>query len=284
MKTIREVCKIVGITRKTLRGYDEIGLLSPTEKSEDGNHEWLYDNDAIGALKYIQIFIEAGYARKKIRDLLNSPSFNPVEEYKKLLEQLKKKRDRINGMIDFIELMINIGNFSERTALALSHLNNSAMYQGMSFTKVLDTSFTEESFQEDEDKEQSAVSLKLFYTLLAVGALHEKPVISKHVQGCVKDYYDLFCKICLSDSENAEEVKKVFEQLSVAETTALILYSTEEMMKESDAHEFIELQVGSEGIEFIPKAITAFGKANCTPEEDFAQMYAELKAYYKEEE
>lgn len=36
MKKLSEVCKIVGVTRRTLQEYDKIGLLKPTSKTESG--------------------------------------------------------------------------------------------------------------------------------------------------------------------------------------------------------------------------------------------------------
>ena len=58
MKKLSEVCKIVGVTRRTLQEYDKIGLLKPTSKTESGY--WLYDDTAIQTLILIQIFVEGG--------------------------------------------------------------------------------------------------------------------------------------------------------------------------------------------------------------------------------
>ena len=69
MKKLSEVCKTVGVTRRTLQEYDKIGLFSPTSKTDNGY--WLYDDDAIKKLVLIQVFIEAGYERKKIKAILN---------------------------------------------------------------------------------------------------------------------------------------------------------------------------------------------------------------------
>ena len=70
MKKLSEVCKIVGVTRRTLQEYDKIGLLKPTSKTESGY--WLYDDRAIQALFAIQVFVECGYKRKAIKSLFAS--------------------------------------------------------------------------------------------------------------------------------------------------------------------------------------------------------------------
>ena len=50
MKTVKDVSKISGVSIRTLRYYDEIGLLKPTELSDAGYR--LYDNKALELLHY----------------------------------------------------------------------------------------------------------------------------------------------------------------------------------------------------------------------------------------
>lgn len=45
MKTVKDVSEITGISIRTLRYYDEIGLLKPTKLTEAGYR--LYDNKAV---------------------------------------------------------------------------------------------------------------------------------------------------------------------------------------------------------------------------------------------
>ena len=59
MKTAKELQKILGVTRKALRVYDEIGLLCPIVKPR-GNKPWLYDDNAVQKLLLITIYTEIG--------------------------------------------------------------------------------------------------------------------------------------------------------------------------------------------------------------------------------
>ena len=88
MKTLRKVCEMVGTTRKTLRGYDEIGLLHPTAKTENGY--WLYDDEAIRKLRFIQIFADAGYERSTIKEILENPAADFGDEYDHVIQSLEK--------------------------------------------------------------------------------------------------------------------------------------------------------------------------------------------------
>ena len=54
MKTVNEVSKLTGVSRRTLQYYDKIGLLRPTEYTESGYR--LYDDAALERLQQILLF------------------------------------------------------------------------------------------------------------------------------------------------------------------------------------------------------------------------------------
>ena len=56
MKTVKDVSEISRVSIRTLRYYDEIGLLKPTELSDAGYR--LYDNKALERLQEIMFFKE----------------------------------------------------------------------------------------------------------------------------------------------------------------------------------------------------------------------------------
>ena len=49
MKTVKEVSEITGVSIRTLRYYDEIGLLKPTALTKAGYR--MYDNKALEKLQ-----------------------------------------------------------------------------------------------------------------------------------------------------------------------------------------------------------------------------------------
>ena len=56
MKTVKEISMITGVSIRTLRYYDEISLLKPTELTQTGYR--LYDNKALEKLQEILFFRE----------------------------------------------------------------------------------------------------------------------------------------------------------------------------------------------------------------------------------
>jgi len=108
MKTIREVCKLVGVTRRTLQEYDRIGLLSPANKDSrtSSNDAWLYSDQDVWKLIQIQTLVAAGMKRKDIRELLKDPEFKMEQTIPLAIEHLQKE-------ISFAERRIkNLKNIS----------------------------------------------------------------------------------------------------------------------------------------------------------------------------
>ena len=100
MKTVKEVAEITGISIRTLRYYDEIGLLKPTQLSDAGYR--LYDGKALERLQEIMFFRELEIPLVDIKSILDNPGFDREQilvTQKALLEQ---KRNRLNGIIELI--------------------------------------------------------------------------------------------------------------------------------------------------------------------------------------
>lgn len=70
MKTVHDVCKETGITRKTLFYYDKIGLLNPTNRNGK-QHGKMYSSSAIARLKTIMAYQSCGLTLKEIDAILN---------------------------------------------------------------------------------------------------------------------------------------------------------------------------------------------------------------------
>ncbi|MCI6429926.1 MAG: MerR family transcriptional regulator [Lachnospiraceae bacterium] len=100
MKTVKEVAMITGVSIRTLRYYDEIGLLRPTELTETGYR--LYDNKALEKLQEILFFRELEIPLIDIKKIIDNPNYDKEQiliTQKNLLEQ---KRNRLNGIIELI--------------------------------------------------------------------------------------------------------------------------------------------------------------------------------------
>lgn len=101
MKTVKEVSQLAGISIRTLRYYDEVGLLKPTQVSEAGYR--LYDDKALERLQEIMFFKEMEIPLEQIKQIVEDPTLDRQEVLLLQKAVLEKKRNRLNGLIELIE-------------------------------------------------------------------------------------------------------------------------------------------------------------------------------------
>ncbi len=100
MKTVKDVSEITGVSIRTLRYYDEIGLLKPTELTEAGYR--LYDNKALEKLQEIMFFRELEIPLADIKEMMENPDYDREQALSAQKTLLEHKRNRLNGIIELI--------------------------------------------------------------------------------------------------------------------------------------------------------------------------------------
>ena len=100
MKTVKDVSEITGVSIRTLRYYDEIGLLKPTELTEAGYR--LYDNKALEKLQEIMFFRELEIPLVDIKKIMDNPNYDKEQALLAQKSLLEQKRNRLNGIIELI--------------------------------------------------------------------------------------------------------------------------------------------------------------------------------------
>jgi DNA-binding transcriptional MerR regulator len=83
---------------RTLHHYDAIGLLKPAQVTEAGYR--LYDDAALGRLQTILLFRELQFPLKEIRDLLDTPDFDPMAALDDQIRLLQLRREHLDRLID----------------------------------------------------------------------------------------------------------------------------------------------------------------------------------------
>lgn len=100
MKTVKDVSEITGVSIRTLRYYDEIGLLKPTELTQAGYR--LYDNKALEKLQAIMFFRELEIPLIDIKKIMDNPNYDKEQALLAQKSLLEHKRNRLNGIIELI--------------------------------------------------------------------------------------------------------------------------------------------------------------------------------------
>ncbi len=113
--TVSEVSRLSGVSVRTLRYYDEIGLLPPTEVTEAGYR--LYDEQALHRLQCILLYRELEFPLKEISAIMSGSSFDMVQSLERQIELLEKKRTHLDNLIILAKgikvLGVNKLDFSE---------------------------------------------------------------------------------------------------------------------------------------------------------------------------
>lgn len=101
MKTVHEVSKLTGVSKRTLQYYDKIGLLKPSVRTEAGYR--LYDDKALERLQQILLFRELEFSLNEIQSILEAPDFDRAKALDQQIELLTIKKERLEGIISFAQ-------------------------------------------------------------------------------------------------------------------------------------------------------------------------------------
>ncbi|MCM3340956.1 MerR family transcriptional regulator [Paenibacillus sp. MER TA 81-3] len=93
---IKEVAKQTNNTVRTLRYYDQIGLLAAPSKTEGGHR--LYSDEELKKLQYIQFFKGMGYKLLDIKDMLSDSNWNWAISLKSQLAYILEEQERLRSI------------------------------------------------------------------------------------------------------------------------------------------------------------------------------------------
>lgn len=94
--SINKLAQLSGVTTRTLRYYDQIGLLSPARIS---NGYRIYGKKEVDILQQILFFRELGVGLKEIAEILNDPEFDREKALESHLSALMQKKSQLEILI-----------------------------------------------------------------------------------------------------------------------------------------------------------------------------------------
>lgn len=102
--TIQKLASLAKISTRTLRYYDEIGLLPPLRTSSSGYR--IYGEKEIIRLQQILFYRELGLPLEKIASIVTSSTFNEGEALKEHKRNLEERRKQIDELLANVERSI----------------------------------------------------------------------------------------------------------------------------------------------------------------------------------
>lgn len=95
--SIRELSELAGVSARTLRYYDEIGLLKPMYASDAGYR--FYGDSEVAVLQQILFYRERGFDLKQIRKIIYEEDFDIVRALEEHLMVLENQRKHVDSLI-----------------------------------------------------------------------------------------------------------------------------------------------------------------------------------------
>lgn len=102
---INELVKLSGVSARTLRYYDEIGLLKPLMVEQNGYRQ--YSQPDIDRLQQILFYRALDFKLEQIKVLLEDPNFEVKEALKNQQRLLEQKRNYLDGLLQTIAQTID---------------------------------------------------------------------------------------------------------------------------------------------------------------------------------
>ena len=95
--TIDKLAKLAGVSSRTLRYYDEIGLLPALRVSSNGYR--VYGGNEVDRLQQILFYRELGVPLQEIRSILAAKSFDGLSALRRHMSALLARREQLDALI-----------------------------------------------------------------------------------------------------------------------------------------------------------------------------------------
>lgn len=193
MKTVNELSKITGLSKRTIRYYDQINLLKPEVISESGYR--LYGNKSLEILQQILIFRELNVPLEDIKEILDNKQLDKLQLLKSHKQLLILKRDHLNDVISLVDKIINNGD--DKMSFEEFNINKieQTMKHNSEFLKNYDKSLYDEGFNEK-----------------ALNSIKENPEIIKLMYGSLENYNEVL-KTAPERIKNYKNIKSQMDEI-----------------------------------------------------------------------
>ncbi|SFB53781.1 DNA-binding transcriptional regulator, MerR family [Cohnella sp. OV330] len=103
--TVQKLGRLAGVSGRTLRFYDEIGILKPARISSSGYR--IYGAAEVDRLQQILFYRELGVGLDRIKEIMGDPDYDGVRALRLHREELLERRERLDALIANVERTID---------------------------------------------------------------------------------------------------------------------------------------------------------------------------------
>lgn len=104
--TVQKLGSLAGVSTRTLRYYDEIGILKPARINSSGYR--IYGQAEVDHLQQILFYRELGISLDNIKEIVTAPSFNGAAALREHREKLLEKKEQLEMLIANVDKTIAV--------------------------------------------------------------------------------------------------------------------------------------------------------------------------------
>jgi len=104
--TSNKLSKMSGVSARTLRYYDEIGLLKPARIELSGYR--IYGQNELDTLQQILFYRELGFPLEEIKSIMYAPDYDRGQAFQSHLAELSIKRKRLDTLIHNVKMSMSV--------------------------------------------------------------------------------------------------------------------------------------------------------------------------------
>lgn len=130
MKTLNEVCEIVGLSRRVIQEYEKNGL-AKTPKTTNKYGHLLYSDEDIERLWQIRFYRELEYKKSDIKNIFDDPNYDKHKSMQLQIQKLEEKKRNLENLISIAKYLDEIG------MSVFSRNSNSILLEDMTFDTAL---------------------------------------------------------------------------------------------------------------------------------------------------
>lgn len=196
--TIKEFAQLTGVTTRTLRYYDEVGLLPPKKINVSGYR--IYGKNEVEKLQHILFLRELEMPLKNIQSLLNQEDVQYLNLLREHREQLLKKREQMDRLLELLdqsilekEGMIEMSDEQKFEAFKKQLLEDNEMKYGKEARekygkKQVEASnqqflkMSEKDYQKMQEAEKEMLQLLADYQKIGIPSVEAEKIFQLHKQ------------------------------------------------------------------------------------------------------
>lgn len=130
MKTLNEVCEIVGLSRRVIQEYEKYGL-AKTPKTTNKYGHLLYSDEDIERLWQLRFYRELEYKKNDMKKIFDDPNYNKHESMKVQIQKLEEKKQNLENLISIAKALDELG------ISVFSRNSNSVLLEDITFDTAL---------------------------------------------------------------------------------------------------------------------------------------------------